>query len=252
MLDSYQWNKPLYNQAAQCWNHDFYFKCMTSNYLPPSKSLMERISNDFGSFHRFAIEFRKAGNAAFGSGWAWLVHDATTGELFVTHTIGADNPIVLNEYYRPILAMDVWEHAYYLDYQNRRKDYTATFLKALVDWKFVEENLLRVEAEAKVLAKARLDTRIDDETSKREREMLEAEAVIEAARTERLQREAKSAAEAALREQERADVEAAAEAARVEQARIENEVTETAEHEQERLEAEVIEKDNETCEGQEL
>ena len=202
MRDSYLWNKPLYNHAAQSWNHDFYFKCMTSSYFPPPKSLVQRISREFGSFERFEIEFRKAGNSALGSGWVWLVHDGVTGKLFITKTTGADNPMVQNEDHRPILVMDVWEHAYYLDYHNRRKDYTESFVQQLVDWKFVQENLQRVEAEAVVLNKAREQARIKEEAAKRERERKQAEAIIEAAKIERLRREAEEAAEAARREQE--------------------------------------------------
>lgn len=203
MRDSYLWNKPLYNHAAQSWNHDFYFKCMTSHYFPPPPSLVQRISREFGSFQRFEVEFRKAGNSALGSGWVWLVHNGVTGKLFITKTIGADNPMVQKEDYRPILVMDVWEHAYYLDYHNRRKDYTEAFVKELVDWRFVEENLQRVEAEAVALAKVREQARIEEEAAKRERERMEAEAIVEAARVERLRKEAEeAAAEAARREQE--------------------------------------------------
>lgn len=248
MLYSYQWNKPLYNNAAQSWNHDFYFKCMTSNYLPPSRSLVERISQDFGSFDRFTIEFRKAGNSAFGSGWAWLVYDGSTGKLFVTKTIGADNPIIQNENYRPILAMDVWEHAYYLDFQNKRKEYTEIYVKFLVDWKFVEENLLRAETTAAALAKQRAISQIEDEDAKRERERIEAEAVIEAAKLERLRIEA----EAARIEQERVDAELAAEAVKIEQERHDIEAAEAAKQEEEELEPDLATNDEEGDEAQEL
>ena len=181
MMDSYIWNKPLFNAASQAWNHDFYFKCMTSHYLAPPASLVERISQDFGSFERFTVNFRKAGNAAFGSGWAWLILDSSTGELFVTKTAGADNPMILNQKYRPILIMDVWEHAYYLDFQNRRKDYTETFVTSLVDWRFVADNLAKEEE------------KIVPELEKLRQAKLEA---ADAAHSESLEPEKRGAAEA--------------------------------------------------------
>jgi Fe-Mn family superoxide dismutase len=134
-------NQDLFNNAAQSWNHDFYWKCMTPNYQTPSKSLVEAIAKDFGSMKRFLKEFSTVGNTAFGSGWAWLVYDSSTQKLVVTKTIGADNPMAMNPDWTPILTMDVWEHAYYLDYQNLRTSYVDTFLKKLVNWKFVEANL---------------------------------------------------------------------------------------------------------------
>ena len=94
----------------------------------------------------FSKEFATAGNTAFGSGWAWLVYDASTEKLLVTKTIGADNPMAMNPNWTPILTMDVWEHAYYLDYQNLRPTYVTTFLTRLVHWKFVEDNLQAAKA----------------------------------------------------------------------------------------------------------
>lgn len=237
MLDSYRWNKPLYNHAAEVWNHHFYFKCMTSIHHPPSRSLLERITNDFGSFDRFEVDFRKAGNSAFGSGWAWLVYNSQSGKLFVMNTIGADNPMVQNENYWPILTMDVWEHAYYLDYQNRRKDYTKAFINSLVDWVFVEETLSRVEVEAVIAAERREQKRLEEELARLEREKLEAEEAAERARIERIKMEAE--AEVARQEKIRLEIEAAAEAARL---RDERKVAdaEAKRQDKERLEAEAL------------
>jgi superoxide dismutase len=147
MMDSHEWNKPLYRRAAESWNHDFYFKCMTMNYVPPSDQLLEQIERDFGSFSQFRIDFRKAGNSLFGSGWAWVVYNVWAESLEIRTTTGGDNPITIFEYLQPILAMDMWEHAYISDFKSKR-DYTKTFVSALVDWKFVEETLAKVKNEA--------------------------------------------------------------------------------------------------------
>ena len=103
----------------------------------PSGALAEKINADFGSFESFAEQFKTAGATQFGSGWAWLVLDA--GSLKVTKTANADLPLAHGQ--KALLTMDVWEHAYYLDYQNRRPDYMATFLDKLVNWDFVAANL---------------------------------------------------------------------------------------------------------------
>ena len=147
MMDSHEWNKPLYRRAAESWNHDFYFKCMTMNYVPPSDTLLEQIERDFGSFAQFRLDFRKAGNSIFGSGWAWVVYDVWTEALEIRTTTGGDNPITIHKFLRPVLAMDMWEHAYISDFKSKR-DYTKTFVTALVDWKFVEETLVKVKMDA--------------------------------------------------------------------------------------------------------
>ena len=105
---------------------------------------MVAIEDDFGTFQKFKSEFSMAGNTAFGSGWAWLVYDTSKDKLFITNTIGADNPMAQNENWIPILTMDVWEHAYYLNYQNRRPDYIDAFFK-VINWNEIE----RRYAEAK-------------------------------------------------------------------------------------------------------
>lgn len=128
----------IFNNAAQVWNHTFYWHSMKPNGGgEPQGSLGEKIVEDFGSFEDFATQFKQAGATQFGSGWAWLVLDAD-GKLQVTKTPNADLPLVHG--HKALLTCDVWEHAYYLDYQNRRPDYLDTFLKHLVNWDFAQEN----------------------------------------------------------------------------------------------------------------
>ncbi|PSN15403.1 superoxide dismutase [Fe] [filamentous cyanobacterium CCT1] len=128
----------LFNNGAQAWNHTFYWNSMKpGGGGTPSGDLATKIDADFGSFDKFAEEFKTAGATQFGSGWAWLVLD--NGTLKVTKTANADNPLPANQV--PLLTMDVWEHAYYLDYQNKRPDYIDTFLKNVVNWDFAASNL---------------------------------------------------------------------------------------------------------------
>jgi Fe-Mn family superoxide dismutase len=133
----------IFNNAAQAWNHSFYWQCMKpSGGGTPSGSLADKIKADFGSFDKFVEAFKTAGATQFGSGWAWLVLDH--GTLKVTKTSNADNPLTAGQ--TPLLTMDVWEHAYYLDYQNKRPDYINDFLGKLVNWDFVAENLAKATA----------------------------------------------------------------------------------------------------------
>ncbi len=127
----------IFNNAAQAWNHSFYWQCMKPNGGgTPSGALADKINADFGGFDKFVEAFKTAGATQFGSGWAWLVLDGDT--LKVTKTGNADNPFTAGQ--TPLLTMDVWEHAYYLDYQNKRPDYIGDFLGKLVNWDFVAEN----------------------------------------------------------------------------------------------------------------
>ena len=128
----------IFNNVAQVWNHSFYWQCMKAN--GGGKALGEianKIDTDFGNFEQFLDEFKKAGTTQFGSGWAWLVLD--NDKLKVMKTANADTPIAQN--LKPVLVVDVWEHAYYLDYQNRRPDYLATFMDKLINWDFVNSQL---------------------------------------------------------------------------------------------------------------
>ena len=128
----------IFNNAAQVWNHSFYWQGIKPNGGGlPSGPLAARIDADFGSFDAFKEQFKAAGATQFGSGWAWLVLD--NGVLKITKTANADLPLAHGQ--KALLTMDVWEHAYYLDYQNRRPDYMTTFLDKLVNWDFVAANL---------------------------------------------------------------------------------------------------------------
>jgi superoxide dismutase, Fe-Mn family len=128
----------LFNNVAQVWNHTFFWNCMQAGEGgKPSGKVAERIDADFGSFEKFAEEFKAGGVGQFGSGWVWLVENG--GKLEVMKTPNAENPLHQNK--KPLLVADVWEHAYYLDYQNRRVDFLSTFVEKLINWEFVESNL---------------------------------------------------------------------------------------------------------------
>ncbi len=128
----------IFNNAAQVWNHTFYWSCMKKGGGGvPNGAIAAKIIEDFGSFEAFVEAFKNAGLTQFGSGWAWLVLD--NGKLKITKTSNADTPMVHQQ--KALLTVDVWEHAYYLDYQNKRADYIDIFLKHLVNWEFVNANL---------------------------------------------------------------------------------------------------------------
>lgn len=131
---------PIFNTGAQAWNHTFYWNSMKPNGggTPPGE-LAQKIEADFGSLKQFKEAFKTAGTGQFGSGWAWLVLE--NGTLKVTKTLNADNPLTKGQ--TPLLTMDVWEHAYYLDYQNQRGTYIDAFLDQLVNWEFAAENLAK-------------------------------------------------------------------------------------------------------------
>jgi superoxide dismutase, Fe-Mn family len=128
---------PLFNNAAQVWNHTFYWHCMKpGGGGEPTGELATAISRDFGSLDDFKKEFSAAAVGQFGSGWAWLVLEG--GALKVIKTGNADLPLKHGQ--AALLTVDVWEHAYYIDYRNLRPKYVETFLNNLVDWAFVAEN----------------------------------------------------------------------------------------------------------------
>lgn len=128
----------IFNNAAQVWNHTFYWNSLRpKGGGKPSGVLAEWIEKSFGGFDPFKAEFAKAATGQFGSGWAWLVKDGD--KLIVTKTGNADTPITQGQ--KPLLTIDVWEHAYYLDYQNRRGDYVAAVLDKLINWDFAAQNL---------------------------------------------------------------------------------------------------------------
>ncbi|MBE9077944.1 superoxide dismutase [Romeria aff. gracilis LEGE 07310] len=127
----------LFNNAAQAWNHTFYWHSMKPDAGgQPTGELAKKIEADFGSFEKFVDAFKSAGATQFGSGWAWLVLDGNT--LKVTKTPDAVNPLTSGQ--TPLMTMDVWEHAYYLDYQNQRPSYIDAFLE-VVNWDFAAQNL---------------------------------------------------------------------------------------------------------------
>jgi len=129
---------PVFNAAAQVWNHTFYWNSMKpGGGGKPTGEIGKRIEKDFGSYENFRKEFVGAALGQFGSGWAWLATDGKS--LNVVKTPNAENPITQG--LKPLLTIDVWEHAYYLDYQNRRKDFVEASLDKLVNWTFAEKNL---------------------------------------------------------------------------------------------------------------
>jgi Fe-Mn family superoxide dismutase len=127
----------LFNQAAQVWNHTFFWSCMKpGGGGKPSGDLAAAIDRDFGGFDKWKAEFSAAAVGRFGSGWAWLCADK--GKLSVTSTANAENPMTSGK--TPILTLDVWEHAYYVDYRNARPKFIEAFLEHLVNWDFVAKN----------------------------------------------------------------------------------------------------------------
>jgi len=128
----------VFNNAAQAWNHDFYWRSMRPRGGgTPGGALRDAIRRDFGGLMEFRVAFANAAAGEFGSGWTWLVA-GKDAKLKIAATDDADTPIVRGE--TPLLTIDVWEHAYYLDYQNRRPDYIAAWLDKLVNWDFAEKN----------------------------------------------------------------------------------------------------------------
>ena len=131
----------IFNNVAQAWNHAFFFKCLKPDGGTVGGELADRIKKSFGSIDTFKQEFLKAAIGRFGSGWAWLVLDGK--ELKIVTTSNADTPIAHG--LKPLFTVDVWEHAYYLDYQNRRADYVNNVLNHLADWNFVASRLKSAE-----------------------------------------------------------------------------------------------------------
>ena len=132
-------NMGLFNNVGQIWNHTFYWHSMSPNGGgKPTGAIAEAIDASFGSYENFVKEFTTAGVGQFGSGWAWLVKNGDT--LEVRKTLNAETPLT-EAGVTPLLTMDVWEHAYYLDYQNARPAYMDTFLSSLVNWDFANQNL---------------------------------------------------------------------------------------------------------------
>ena len=128
----------MFNNAAQVWNHSFYWNCLSPNGGgAPTGSALAAINDAFGSFEKFKEDFSKSAATNFGAGWTWLVKDAS-GQLKIVNTSNAGTPLTDN--LTPVLTIDVWEHAYYVDYRNARPKYIEAFWN-LVNWGFMEQNL---------------------------------------------------------------------------------------------------------------
>ncbi len=127
----------LFNNAAQAWNHDFYWKSLSPKGGAPAGALKQRLERDFGSYESFCDKFAAAANGQFGSGWAWLVD--RNGKLEVVATPNADTPMAHGA--KCLLTLDVWEHAYYVDYRNQRDKYVQAVIEKRLNWEFAERNL---------------------------------------------------------------------------------------------------------------
>jgi len=128
----------IFNNAAQTWNHTFYWNCLKQGGGgKPTGAIAQKIESAFGGYDNFKKEFTNACVTQFGSGWGWLV--AQGGQLKVVKTANAEVPFIKGQ--TPLLTIDVWEHAYYLDYQNRRVDHVEAVIDKLLNWGFAEQNL---------------------------------------------------------------------------------------------------------------
>lgn len=169
---------PAFNNAAQMWNHEFFWESMKpGGGGKPSGDLLELIQRDFGSYDRFIEEFKSAALKQFGSGWVWLAYKANRlnvgnainprpteedKKLVIVKSPNAVNPLVWD--YSPLLTVDVWEHAYYLDYENRRAEYISTFVEKFISWEMVS---LRLEmAKARAIEREKEDERGEEEEDK--------------------------------------------------------------------------------------
>jgi Fe-Mn family superoxide dismutase len=143
VLSSAQQDTALFNASAQAWNHEFYWRSMRPGGGGDARGASAQlIEESFGSQRAFNQQFVSVAGDQFGSGWAWLVLEE--GRLRLTATSNAQTPLTTKQV--PLLTIDVWEHAYYLDYQHRRLDYIAAFLGHLIDWEFVNQNVARQQA----------------------------------------------------------------------------------------------------------
>jgi Fe-Mn family superoxide dismutase len=130
-------DKKIFNNAGQVWNHDFYWRSLTPKSVAPPAKLAHAIERDFGSLDKLLEKLATTGKEQFGSGWVWMVSQG--GKLSVEKTANAVDPMAKG--INCLLTLDVWEHAYYLDYQNERPKYLEAALKKLIDWNFAAENL---------------------------------------------------------------------------------------------------------------
>jgi len=140
--------RKVFNNAAQHWNHSFFWKCLKAGGGKPSGELARRLDADLGGYDTFREDFAKAAVETFGSGWAWLV--LRDGKLEILSTSNAGTPITMGA--TPLLALDVWEHAYYVDYENRRPEYAKAVIEKLLDWSFAAAQLAGGSAGARKAA----------------------------------------------------------------------------------------------------
>ena len=142
ILASNNSNAPIFNNAAQVWNHSFFWHSIKPNGGgKPTGEILSQIEKDFGSYEKFTADFKGAAVSQFGSGWAWLVYKSD--KLHIIKTANAETPIT--EGYEPIIACDVWEHAYYIDYRNRRPDYVSSFIDYMINWEFASLHLKKAK-----------------------------------------------------------------------------------------------------------
>ena len=128
----------LFNNSGQIWNHNFFWQCLAPAGQKPTGRLAGLIEDDFGSVDELLQALKAEAVGHFGSGWAWLVHDG--GKLRITSLHDGDSPVA-HEGMKPLLTIDVWEHAYYIDYRNSRPDFVDAVLGNLINWEFVGHNL---------------------------------------------------------------------------------------------------------------
>lgn len=132
----------IFNNAAQVWNHSFFWHSIKPHGGgKPTGEILSQIEKDFGSYEKFTADFKGAAVSQFGSGWAWLVYKSD--KLHIIKTANAETPIT--EGYEPIIACDVWEHAYYIDYRNRRPDYVSSFIDHMINWEFASLHLKKAK-----------------------------------------------------------------------------------------------------------
>lgn len=127
--------KAVFNNAGQVWNHTFFWNCLAPEPSSPSQALLDKLNETFGGIGEFQAQFAKAAAGQFGSGWAWLT--ANKGKLAIETTANADTPMAQGK--QCLLTVDVWEHAYYLDYQNRRPDYLKAIIEQRLNWRFASD-----------------------------------------------------------------------------------------------------------------
>lgn len=138
---SHNTNNAIFNNAAQIWNHTFFWHSIKPGAGgAPTGDMLDKIEEDFGSYKEFAKQFKQTALTQFGSGWAWLVLNKNN-KLEIVKTANAETPLTDNMY--PIIACDVWEHAYYIDFRNRRPDYVSVFLDHMINWDFASMHMHR-------------------------------------------------------------------------------------------------------------